>query len=226
MLSQVDYINKCKLIGVKGNWDTYTKCYNEYKNYFDLVLDKIAHKKKIIVVFMESGPKEINNYIFSETSKTITLHEKRVKGEPDPDQYLIRIYKGFIENDVLSEKTKNDALEDLLNREVPVVLMDLFPFHGIKLVSDNREKICDNLNLMLDDAKEYLSKIEDYDKYIIFGVPYTIWHLTGGQGPGSLYADKFLPLCIFKNSKVVINMGGQSLSSKFIKKWVKSEKLG
>ena len=127
---------------------------------------------------------------------------------------------------MLLEKTKSEALNKLLEREIPVVLMDLFPFHGIKLESDNREKICDNLNLMLDDTKKHLSRIKDYNKYIIFGVPYTIWHLSGGQGMGSLYADESAQLGTFENIKVVINMGGQSLSSKFIKKWVKSEKLG
>lgn len=224
MLSEEEYIPKCKMIGVKGNWKVYNKCYKDYENYFDLVLKKIKNKKKIIIVFLEAGPRETTNYIFSDIEKVITIPSKEDKA--DPDQYLTRIYKGFLKNEVLLEKTKSEALNKLLELEIPVVLMDLFPFHGIKLESDNREKICDNLNLMLDDTKRYLSRLEDHDKYIIFGVPYTIWHLSGGQGMGSLYADESAHLGTFENIKVVINMGGQSLSSKFIKKWVKSEKLG
>lgn len=171
---------------------------------------------------MEAGPQETKNYIFSDLTKVITVPSKDNKA--DPDQYLTRIYKGFLINDVLSGKTKSNALIELLDREIPVVLMDLFPFHGIKLESDNREKICDNLNLMLDDTRKYLSRIKN-KKYILFGVPYTIWHLSGGQGTGSLYADKSAHLGTFENRKVVINMGGQSLSSTLIKKWVQNEEL-
>ena len=211
------------MIGVNGNWNTYKECCKDYKEYFDLVLNKIKNKKKIIIVFLESGPEETTNYIFSKTSKKITFPTKTITA--DPDQYLTRIYKGFIKNGELSGKTKIEALVELLECHTPIILMDLFPFHGIKLKSKNREKICDNLNLVLDDSKEYLSRIEDYNKYIIFGVPYTIWHLTGGQGTGSIYADSSKHLGSFINSKVVINMGGQSLSSTFIIKWLKNEGL-
>lgn len=121
MLSEEEYIPKCKMIGVKGNWKVYNKCYKDYENYFDLVLKKIKNKKKIIIVFLEAGPRETTNYIFSDIEKVITIPSKEDKA--DPDQYLTRIYKGFLKNEVLLEKTKSEALNKLLEREIPVVLM-------------------------------------------------------------------------------------------------------
>jgi len=66
-------------------------------------------------------------------------------------------------------------------------------------------------------------------KYFLFGVPYTIWNFAGGYGDGSLYSNSKNintgPLGDFHNNGVVINVGGQNISSDAITNWRDKENI-
>jgi hypothetical protein len=214
----------------------YKKCCKLNEVYWNLVTNYLheAKPKKVIVVFLESVPEDLDNNMFSKRDEHIELPN---------DSYLWNICRGFFKIEVCSILTKGEALEVLLKfrcngENVPVIILDLFPFHGMDLKKgkpSHRSKIINGFSthkgLILEDVNMSLNKLSEMkvEKYFLFGVPYSIWNGLGGAGQGSLYMDGFDkkegPLGTFINEHAIRNVGGQGISYNNIVEWRKREGL-
>lgn len=234
MLDLKEYKKLCKETGIskQGNYNNgYKYCneiyQNQYINKIVLpILKKIEHKKRIVFLFLESCPHSTKNYIFDNLYNYITYRN---------DSYLWNICTGFGINP--KGFTKFQCLSNLVNYQhkdenIPIILLDLFPFHGIGLNSNIRRTICNNINnkYLLIDAINYMDKIKKVEPkseiLFLFAVPCTIWNYSGGYGNGSLYCNannQIGLLGMFNNKSVVMNVGGQYISSMAIKDWVSLE---
>ena len=221
-LTQVDYTKICNLLGITPN---YTKGYNYAdniynNNYVNRIFNKYinslkAQPEKIILFFLESCPSNMQNYIFDNLQASVTSKS-----------YLNRICTGFGINP--NNLNKQDCLELLLKyktnkgENIPVVLIDLFPFHGIKLNTNTRKKICQNISNpnVLKDAlfhiNNFISRLNNPNILCIFGVPPTIWNCSNDCKT----KFKLSPI-----NNHIINIGGQNLSSNMIKQWRKQENI-
>jgi hypothetical protein len=217
--------------------NAYMKCCAYYEKYWQFVMKHIREKKpkKVILFFLESVPEKLGNNMFSNGANHIKVPE---------DSYLWNICRGFFKKEVCSILTKDEALEVLLKfrcngENVPVIILDLFPFHGMNL-KDHRSKIVNGFStkkvvkkLIIKDVNVFLKKLSDpklnLGKYFLFGVPYSIWNGLGGAGQGSLYMDGFDkkegPLGTFINEHAIRNVGGQGISYNNIVEWRKREGL-
>ncbi len=204
----------------------YRKSMSEYDSYFANALKKIE-KKNLIVLFLESGPKPLSNYIFKNPKNFINYAT---------DKFLWNTCVGFgIEP---KNQKKEWCLEQLYSRgKYPVLIIDLFPFHGINLSEPKGNPIrrgiyekfkADNNLLMLaiKDPIDYLKKVSG-KKVFLFGVPGSFWNSFGGPGIGSICltnpAKKSGPLGSYSNKKNIVNVGGQTISSIAIKTWRNAE---
>jgi hypothetical protein len=99
-----------------------------------------------------------------------------------------------------------------------------------------RQSITENISTpnILSDVKANIDAITnalkpELGKLFLFGVPYTIWNNAGGYGNGSLYCDyksnKNGLLGSFNNITVIMNSGGQNISSNVIKRWREHEQV-
>lgn len=229
-LSIDQYNAICRTVGInQGNFTNgYQYCYRLYNAYFNNAINQLngLTYNTVVLVFLESCPQNTANYIFGNLNNQITSRN---------DQYLWNIYKGFFNSNPSPNMTKQACLNALiryqtsLNRHVPVFILDLFPFHGIKLNGQIRRNICTNISdpRLLLDVNHYIQRIGQVKKLFLFGVPYTIWNYSGGYGNGSIYinstSNKNGLLGSFHNNNVIINIGGQTLSSTGINIWRISE---
>lgn len=231
MLNPQDYNSLCNDLAItKPNWNSYISCRKHYNNYLNTALSYSSGARKAVFLFLESCPKDTSDYIFTAPSVKILSKNK---------SYLYRIYTGFYDkNKISATKTKKECLSDLLNyqsssqnEKIPVILFDLFPLHGIELNPKIRQNICSKIisnRFLIHDVISDISQFKSIEvKLFLFGVPYTIWNLAGGYGPGSIYTTSNLsssgPLGNFDNTSAIINMGGQNLSSSLINAWRKKE---
>ena len=217
--------------------EEYKICCELNKVYWKMVTNYLqkAKPKKVIVIFLESVPAELLNNMFSNGIQAIDKYGK--------DSYLWNIYRGFFEEDVNLILKKSEALKKLLKfnckgKNVPVIILDLFPFHGMDLkkgTPSQRSKIINGFSthkgLILEDVNMLLKQLSErkLEKYFVFGVPYSIWNGLGGAGQGSLYMDGFDkkegPLGTFINEHAIRNVGGQGISYNNIVEWRKREGL-
>ena len=217
-------------------WTEYENCFAFYNEYWQIVMKHIREKKprKVILFFLESVGKNLGNNMFSNGNKRILVPY---------DSYLWNIYRGFFPG-TPKPKSKGSALKELLQfqcngENVPVIILDLFPFHGMDL-KDHRSKIVNGFainqkvkDLILKDVNLFLEKLSppklNLEKYFLFGVPYSIWNGLGGAGPGSLYMNGFHkkdgPLGTFINKHAIRNVGGYNISNNNIVNWRKQEGL-
>jgi hypothetical protein len=139
------------------------------------------------------------------------------------DSYLWNICTGFgIDN--LKKKTKKGCLDNLLqyksihNESIPVILFDLFPFHGIQLKTNIRTQIGKNLKqpYLLADVIQHTSIFNNIPgKYILFSVPPTIWNSINSLGYSFPLESPINP------GKIINTISKQSISSKAIIEWRK-----
>ena len=215
----------------------YEECCKLNKGYWKRVTNYLrrAEPEKVIIVFLECVPAALDNNMFDNGT-----HEIDKDGI---DSYLWNIYRGFFEKKVNGKLTKRAALRKLLKfkckgKNVPVIILDLFPFHGMNLkkgIPSHRSKIINGFSthkgLILEDVNMSLDKLSEMEveKYFVFGVPYSIWNRLGGAGQGSLYMDGFNkkkgPLGRFINKQAIRNVGGQGISYNNIVEWRKREGL-
>ncbi|MBK7478474.1 MAG: hypothetical protein IPI69_01235 [Bacteroidales bacterium] len=239
-LSQLDYDKLCQSLGIpqgRRNYQNgYLYCDRLFNSYFQNVITHLNSNcpKKIVVLFLESCPANTANYIF-ECRKAVNWPN---------DSYLWNIYTGFFGKNP-ANMLKQDCLNDLLNyrtiqgTNVPVVILDLFPFHGINL-NGYRKNICSNIisNLLI--LEDVINRVRTFpssiERLFLFGVPYIIWNYLGGYGDGSIYMYSLSaqmnnlsvqtgPLGSFHNTTVVVNIGGQNLSSRGIQDWRINENI-
>lgn len=218
-------------------WPEYENCFAFYNEYWQIVMKHIREKKprKVILFFLESVPEKGKNMFANGDDNLI---------DDGKNSYLWRICRGFFKEEVVSKLTKGEALQLLLKfqsngENVPVIILDLFPFHGMDL-KDHRSKIVDGFStnpktreLILKDVKLFLKKLSppklNLEKYFLFGLPYSIWNGLGGAGPGSLYMDGFDkkkgPLGTFINQYAIRNVAGYNISNNNIVNWRKREGL-
>lgn len=231
-LNEEKYHSLCNMVNVKGDYENYKICADQQMAYVRRAADFLKNKKpkKVVIIFLESGPKSMNNFMFND-----------LKFVKNTDSYLNNIYNGFLNKSPKVNCKKKELLTNLLNtriddNHVPVIILDLFSFHGINLGSRKkttpRKLICENIEdrLMLQDVKNHLSALRgsrEFEAFFLFGVPFTIWNYAGGVGPGSIYMNNFSkqngPLGVFRNKTVIKNVGGQNISSSAIKIWVEKE---
>jgi len=207
--------------------------YRNYNNYFKKYLKYFQdaqaeiNGKKLIVFFLESGPIPFKNYIFSSITKEINYRD---------DSFLWNMCTGFgLDPRGISKK---DCLKWLYSREIPVLIIDLFPFHGIDLSQPKGnpyrrqilEEFKSNNSLFvqaLKDPIDILSGFEENEKIFLFGVPGSFWNSFGGAGKGSVcltnLQKKSGPLGQYSNKTNVVNVGGRTISSEAIKLWSKIE---
>jgi hypothetical protein len=212
-------------------FDTYNTYFEEYQKYLKGAKKKIKKKiesnKKLIVFFLESGPKDIENYIFWSLIDPIN---------PTNDSFLWNICTGFGLDP--RGKTKRDCLKLLYSREIPVLIIDLFPFHGINLSEPKgnpyRRQILEEFKRKkplfvqaLKDPIDILSRFEENEKIFLFGVPGSFWNSFGGAGKGSVcltnLQKKSGPLGQYSNKTNVVNVGGQTISSAALMLWCEIE---
>jgi hypothetical protein len=204
--------------------------YNEYfKKYLKYFQDAKAeiNRKKVIVLFLESGPEPIKNYIFWSLNKKVN---------PTNDSFLWNICTGFGLDP--SGKKKEYCLKWLYSRKIPVLIIDLFPFHGIKLSQPKGnpyrgrilKKFKSDKSLFvhaLKDPIDILSGFKENKKIFLFGVPGSFWNSFGGAGKGSVcltnLQKKRGPLGQYSNKTNVFNVGGQTISSAAIELWCEIE---
>lgn len=226
LLNNSQYNSLCEKIKVTPNYKNgHQDCNSRYQDYFEKVLSYISgnNPTRVVCFFLEACPSNTQNYIFN--------FDKGINSKND--SYLWNIYTGFNGNPVNGMK-KDNCLFALLEHKtndgenIPVIIFDLFPFHGIDL-NGYRINICNQINNadLLQDVKHYISQIQKRKKLFLFGVPYTIWNFAGGYGDGSLYRNSGLVdsglLGDFYNKSIVINVGGQNISSQAIKMWRSAE---
>jgi hypothetical protein len=217
----------CSEFGYDSYFDTYSTYFNEYQEYLKGAKEEIGNNKKLIVLFLESGPVPFKNYIFSSITNEINYRD---------DSFLWNICTGF--GLVPSGKKKEYCLKRLYSRKIPVLIIDLFPFHGIKLSQPKGnpyrrqilEEFKSNNSLFvqaLKDPIDILSGFEENEKIFLFGVPGSFWNSFGGAGEGSVcltdMQQKSGPLGRYSNKTNVVNVGGQTISSAAIKLWCKIE---
>jgi hypothetical protein len=203
--------------------------YNKYFNkYLEYCKNAKAHinGKKLIVLFLESGPERFKNYIFSSVTNQIN---------PTNDSFLWNICNGFGLDP--RGKTKETCLIWLYSRDVPVLIIDLFPFHGINLSlpkgNPYRRQILQRFkgdnSLFADALKDPIDLLSQFkgEKIFLFGVPNSFWNSFGGPGKGSIWLTglkkKSEPLGRYSNKTNIVNVGGQTISSAAIKSWCEIE---
>lgn len=233
-LSNLNYNKLCQSVGIPQSQRNYQKgylyCDGLFNTYFQNVTTYLNSEspKKVILLFLESCPENTANYIFGTPNKPISFLN---------DSYLWNIYTGFLGANPIVDMTKGDCLNALLNYKtnqglhVPVIILDLFPLHGIDL-KGYRKEICKritNPRMLCDVVRNVNSLTSNVDRLFLFGVPYSIWNYSGGYGNGSIYMDNLSEqtglLGRFSNNSVVVNIGGQNISSKTIHDWRKNENI-
>lgn len=226
---EFNQIVKCCGLNNTNLYDNfYKKSISEFNLYFDAAI-KALDKKNLIVLFLESGPDPLRNYIFKNMNCKIQYAT---------DKFLWNTCVGF---DIDPKNlTKGECLKELYSREKwPVLIIDLFPFHGINLSEPKRNPIrrdiyenfkANNelLILALKDPIDYLEKVKG-KKVFLFGVPGTFWNSFGGPGKGSIFFSKgkkiSAPLGSYLNKTNIVNVGGQAISSNAIKIWRNAENV-
>ena len=215
-----------KTLTREASYTDYSNSMSAYDSYFVNALKKIDNKN-LILLFLESGPEPLSNYIFNNPKNIINYAT---------DKFLWNTCVGFgIEP---KNENKEWCLEQLYSRRKhPVLIIDLFPFHGINLSEPKGNPIrkwiyekfkADNnlLTLAIKDPIDYLKKVSGR-KVFLFGVPGSFWNSFGGPGKGSICltnrAKKSGPLGSYINKKNIVNVGGQTLSSNAIITWRKAE---
>ncbi len=209
-----------------ASYINYHDSMSEYDSYFVKALKEI-NNKSLIVLFLESGPNPLSNYIFKEPENIICF---------ETDKFLWNTCVGF--GIKPKDQKKEWCLEQLYSRgEYPVLIIDLFPFHGINLSEPKRNPIrrgiyekfkADNnlFKLAIKDPIDYLNKVSG-KKVFLFGVPGSFWNSFGGPGIGSIFltnrSKKNSPLGYYINKTNIVNVGGQTISSYAIKTWIKAE---
>jgi hypothetical protein len=148
MILQNDYENQLKKIGAKFNnpninWNEWYRQFRYYEemweNYFNKIfINKIDKSKCIKIIFWESCPGGMpfphQNYVFD---------TNRFKNNIDGrfDKYLKEVCAKF----QIEWKTRigNKKIEDLINElcEKNILIIDLYPTHGISLDSTNRKNM-------------------------------------------------------------------------------------
>lgn len=225
-----------------GNYIKYKSCTVDFeRNYFRRVKKYLrTHKPtEIIVIFLESCPQAVENYMFRDTMNMI---------RPNTDSFLWNIYRGFYPTS--DKRTKSQVLYALLEyttlggvgKKTPVVILDLFPWHGIDLnaksasltfrrhyidsFNENKELLLLDVNISLEDLDSITTCL---NKYFLFAIPNSVWSYLGGAGGGSLYIDDLKgvtgPLGKYCNKSNVINVGGQNISQRGIQYWRMKEQL-
>lgn len=149
-----------------SNYPYYCKSHTEWESYFQKIFIKNKCSNDPIRLFIaESAPQVTNstsNYIFDITNINTCLDPKR-------DMYLYRYFRGVFNSlpiqDVL-KITKEEALIKLAKKNI--LILDLFPTHGIKLNSNERKKIV-NLKPKIFDVT-FLNGLNEFI-YYAFSVP-------------------------------------------------------
>jgi hypothetical protein len=211
-----------QLVEIEDKFQVYQEASTLIKQYLDVTIwsreDDNKHvNNNVIIVLLESGPEKKENFYLYNWDELFS----------SSDSYLRNICVGFgVQFDFTI--TKKKALLELWQAE-KVLVLDLFPFHGIAISTENRKVIANHINeqrtkVLLKDINKILKSIKGPKKFL-FGVPQTIWNLCGGFGSGSLYAEKEKngPLGCFSNSRNVMNVGGRGINSKAITKWHEME---
>jgi hypothetical protein len=226
-------LNIFKPCPIHFNYDNYFTNYKSYFIEYQIYLKKakktIVNNKQLIVLFLESGPENSDNYIFSSLTNQIN---------PASDSFLWNICKGFGLDP--REKTKETCLIWLYSRDVPVLIIDLFPFHGINLSKKKNKTSYRSLILhkFKRDQNSFITALKDPidilrpfkgDKIFLFGVPNSFWNSFGGPGKGSIWLTdlkkKSGPLGGYSNKTNIVNVGGQTISSAAIKSWCEIERV-
>jgi len=228
-----DYKNLFNSLKISPQHQIYSVCRNDYTEYLKQAKNICENVDKIILLFLESFPqKTVSNYIFSRKNGGYSILGQT-------NNYLHRIYCGFYDQTTIKRSDTNlDLLDRLLKykngfgKSIPVIIFDLFPFHGVSL-KNQRHAICNVINtnpLLLLDVLNDMNLFKNIQtRLFLFGVPYTIWNNLGGFGKGSIYINTLNRqtglLGDFHNKSVVINVGGQNINSKKIIDWRNQENI-
>ena len=157
-----------------GNYAHYNDSEMDWENYKNnIYLPNYNPEKQTRIIFCESAPKKMSNYMFLHDS----LHEIiSVKN----DKYLQQIYNGVF--GLVKTKdlpTRRNALIQLAQQNV--LILDILPTHRIKLNTNERRivNVSPFKNLILDLPKILgLPNIPNIDLNYVFAVPPTLHTLN------------------------------------------------
>jgi hypothetical protein len=141
-MNEIEYNNTLQLfsnrIHANQNYQLYIESENNWINYVNSIyLENRNAALPDRVVFCESGPINIQNYMFSNLE--FVMNSKT-------DKYLDQIHKGVL-NVNHSNFSKREALVNLSMSNV--LILDILPTHGIKLVTRERNWVNNNYRITL-----------------------------------------------------------------------------
>lgn len=168
-----------------GGYQDYCRFIDDWLFYYKEIFLKNYDDKKAPRVFIaESAPsgnyENNSNYIFKRDNLNNYINTST-------DMYLYRYYRGVFQNRTIPEiklTSKMNALVDLSKNNI--LIIDLLPTHGIKLNSNEREIISNNLLNEIDYT--ILNNLNDYENKInyAFSVPPSLYR----QGMCSNYLNE------------------------------------
>jgi hypothetical protein len=152
----------------KRNHETYLEFEENWKYYYDEIYKKYySPKEQLRLIICESGPENLNNYMFSEhlLDQLLTIEN---------DKYLQQIFTGVFPNFSNNNlPTRRNALIELAKKNI--LILDLLPTHGIKLTSDERRNINKKINVFPINKITSLLFIRGVKLNYVFAVPPTLY---------------------------------------------------
>lgn len=157
-----------------GTYANYNASEMDWENYRDnIYLPNYNPEKQTRIIFCESGPETLANYMFLSDSLDKIITAKN-------DKYLQQIYNGVFP--LVKTKdlpTRRNALIQLAEQNV--LILDILPTHRIKL-NTNERRIINALpfkNLILDLPKILgIAYIPNADLNYVFAVPLSLYALN------------------------------------------------
>lgn len=171
-MEEVQYNNLLCIISNSVHKNRNFKTYQSFEKNWNYYYDKIYKKyylteKQLRLIICESGPENLNNYMFSKH-----LLDQQLTTEND--KYLQQIFTGVFPN--ISNKnlpTRREALIELAKQNI--LILDLLPTHGIKLKSKERRKINLNISNFPIIKITNLEYIRGVKLNYVFAVPLTLY---------------------------------------------------
>jgi hypothetical protein len=171
-------------IAVLGNHELYSILEADWSDYFEHIFRPNRNPElQIRIITCESGPENIDNYMFS----SVFLDNIIVA---NTDKYLQQIYTGVfphVNNNALP--TRRNALIELAQQNV--VILDILPTHGIKLNPTERRRIAENVTLGIYQIEKILDLefIPNITLNYVFAVPPSLYLNNNLQ---NLLPDNFI----------------------------------
>lgn len=157
-------------IAVLGNYELYSTLEADWSNYFEHIFTPNRNPElQIRIITCESGPENIDNYMFSRDFLNNIIIA-------NTDKYLQQIYTGVfpnVNNNALP--TRRNALIELAQQNV--LILDILPSHGIKLKTKERRRIAESVTLGIYQIEKILNLefIPNITVNYVFAVPPSLY---------------------------------------------------